>query len=214
MTCGRVVFVLFCFVHADVCYAQHDLKSEIEALFGNGDWERALLILQRVPEQQMDAAHKELLAMALLYTSSRLDAATNYEEAKLRYTELTNAGASVRFLVTRSGDFHKPDVHPNLTKGIPGHLIVSKTSVQFVPQEGFKAAPETWKSPDVFDCKPNEKFGADSGSFHITVAGPKDIHFRPLHLSTAEADLICLVVPESPPSAPEPKGKKDKNKKK
>jgi hypothetical protein len=190
------------------------LKAQIEPLFANGDWERALLILQQVPEQKMEPAYKELLAMAYLYTSSRLDAAENYDKAKALYSELANAGGNVRFYVSRSHESHKPDVDLHLVHAIPGQLIVSKTSVQFVPQEGMGTTTETWNTQDIAGCKPNDGFGSDSGSFHISTAGNKDVHLRPLHLSTEEADLICQLVPKTTTNATtQTDNKKDKSKK-
>lgn len=197
---------------AGVSWAQQSIRTQIEPLFAAGDWERALLVLQQVPEQNADGVHKELLAMAYLYTSSKLDGAENYEKAKSLYSQLAAAGAYVRFYVSRARDSHKPTQDPYLVQAVPGQLVASKTNVQFVPEEGMRANAETWKSEEIGSCTPNDKFGVDSNSFHISLSSAKEVNFRPLHLSREEADLICELIPKAPqgtaPVDTKQKGKK------
>src|SRR3954463_12619763 len=134
--------------------ATEDIKAQIENLFSIGDWDRALLILQQVPQQQLDSSGKELLAMAYLYTSSRLDAADNYDKASALYTELVNAGGQARFFAgeNRNG---KPEVDPYLVEATPGQLVVTKAGVQFIPAQGLKVGPESWSAQEIAACGPN-----------------------------------------------------------
>jgi hypothetical protein len=189
------------------------VPDDVERLFQRGDWDRALLKLQLVPDRHGDPAIRELLAMAYLYTSSRLDSAENAMKAKELASQLVNEGKRARFYVSKARNIKPNQIH--LVEATPGELIITKAGVEFMPQKGLTTAPQTWKSQEISECEPNTAFGQETGSFHLT-AGGNSVHFRPLHFSATEAELICQLVPKVAASAPAvskpAEGKKDEGK--
>ena len=132
--------------------------------------------------------------MAYLYTSSRLDSAQNAVLAKELATQLVNEDKRARFYVSKARNAKANQIH--LVEAIPGELIVTRGGVEFIPQPGLTTKPESWKSPAIAGCTRSASFGSDSATFQLTLAGGNSVHFRPLHFSATESDLICQLVPK------------------
>lgn len=177
-----------------------DLAAEVQAFLASGAWSRALALLEQSPESQKDTNLKEMLAMAYLYTASNLDSMGNLEKAKLQMKQLVDQGGRARFLVSLARDKKK---EAYLVEATPGELVVTREYVSFEARVGMAQKPVRWEKKDISECALNPKYGKDSNSFHLTVTQGRDKieqHFRPLHFSADESNLVCSLIglPQAP----------------
>ena len=178
-----------------------DLSGEIQTLFANGAWKRAISTLEKAPDGQNDPTLKELLAMAYLYSASDIDTASNLGKARTLMKQSVDSGGRARFLVSLGKD-KKKEAH--LLDAVPGELVVTSGYVEFQAQAGSAQAPQRWEKKDISECAMNSKYGKTSNSFHLTVGRDRDKaeqNFRPWHFSADEANLVCsLVGVQAPPA--------------
>ena len=170
------------------------LKTEVQALFANGVWDRALSLLEQAPDAQTDPEMRELLATAYLYTASRLDSMGNLAKAQELMKQIVDQGGKARFYASLGHD-KKREIH--LVEATPGMLTVTGGYVEFQPQDGSSAAPQRWEKASITECALNPKYGKGSNSFHLTTEKDKDkteLYFRPLHFSAEESNLICSLI--------------------
>src|SRR4051794_30009875 len=104
-TARRIYYVprysLFCLllVGSAVCTGQPKpadaaLENEVRLLFATGVWDRAVALLEKTPTAKTDPAQRELLAMAFLYSASRVDSFANLDKAKALMKEIVNQGGA------------------------------------------------------------------------------------------------------------------------
>jgi hypothetical protein len=184
-------------------------ESEIRALGMSGGWDRALTQLKAIKDVQSDIKALELLGMAYLYTSNRLDSAGNLEQARKTISEVSGKGGSVRFIVSKSRDKRRENY---LVEATPGELAIGKGNAVFTPFDGSPS--ETIPLLEIGECSLSSSYGSDSGSFLVKRKG-SEMYFRPLHFSKTESELICgRLRPSGSSSQPSPLEESQKDGKK
>jgi hypothetical protein len=174
-----------------------NIASEVRALFAVGAWDQAVNILEQAPNALTDPSTRELLAMAYLYTSSRLDSTENLGKAATLTRQIIESGGKAHFFVSEGRDKNKDN---HLVEAIPGELTVTGSYVEFQAQDGSASQTQRWDKKDITECAPNPKYGKSSNSFHLIV-GRNELDFRPLHFSAEESNLICSLIGAAQPPA-------------
>jgi hypothetical protein len=158
-------------------------------------------LLEKAPDAKTDPALRGLLAMAYLYSSSRIDNRGNLAKAEEQMKLIVSSGGELRFLVSLSRD-EKREKH--LVESTPGELVITTGSVEFQPHPETKAPVKKWEKATLTECAANPKYGTSSHSFHLNATIGKDkteTFFRPWHNSTEEIGLICSFIGIQPVSS-------------
>ena len=180
--------------------AAADLAEEMQILFANGAWKRAIATLEKTPNVQSDPALKELLGTVYLYSASDIDSTGNLDKARKLMKESVDSGQKARFLVSLGKDKRK---EANLLDAVPGELVVTSAYVEFQPKAGSAQSAQRWEKKDITECALNQKYGKTSNSFHLTVTVGREKpeqNFRPWHFSADEANLVCSLIGVQPPA--------------
>lgn len=171
-----------------------DVAADVRAMFASGEWRRALVTLEAVPNVQSDAALRELLAMAYLYNASDLDSLGYMDKARTLMKQIVDQGGKARFFVSLGRDKKR---EANLLDSTPGELVITSGYVEFEAQNGKASKPQRWEKKDITECAMNTRYGKSSNSFHLIVGPDRDRseqNFRPWHFSTNESNLICSLI--------------------
>ena len=158
--------------------------------FGTGDYDKAVPVLERaLASNPADLQDLSLLGMAYLYSSSRLDLASNLDKAQKTMDKVIADGGEAVFLVGKADD-PKKGLSIHVVKVIQGELRFRKDSVSFVPIRSGSGAVGPFTGADIKECGLNRGYGKDSNSFHFKVQ-KETITFRPFHFSKDESELAC-----------------------
>jgi hypothetical protein len=159
-------------------------------LFGNGDYDKAVPALEKGVEENPDnVVLLNLLAMAYLYSSSRVDSMANYAKVQPTMEKVIERGGEVTFLVGKTEDKLKVKF---VVKAVMGELHMGRESLSFVPSRGNSETVGPLSKSDLRECGLNKGYGKDSNTFHIKTS-KGELDFRPLHFSKDEANLVCSV---------------------
>jgi hypothetical protein len=167
--------------------------KQAKELFESGDYDKAVPILEgAIATAPDDETNAQMLAMAYLYSSSRVDMSANFPKAQTAMTNLIERGWEAVFLVSRANDPMK-NANIHVVNAIPGELRIRKGSLRFVPGRGTVGAVAQVDGSSIKECGLNRSYGRDSNSFHLKVL-KDNITFRPKHFSKDEADLVCSLI--------------------
>lgn len=194
------IFVALCGI-LSAADESSNIASEVRALFAVGAWDQALNILEQAPNAQTDRSTRELLAMAYLYTASRLDSTENLGKAGALTKQIIESGGMARFFVSEGRDKKKDNY---LVEATPGELTVTGSYVEFQAQDGSGSQVQHWDKKEITECALNLKYGKSSNSFHLIVSR-NELDFRPLHFSAEESNLICSLIGAAQPPAAQKK---------
>jgi tetratricopeptide (TPR) repeat protein len=169
-----------------------EAEATAKDLFAAGDYDKAVPVLENaLAANPGDLGDASLLAMAYLYSSSRLDQTSNLDRAKAAMDKVIADGGEAVFLVGRGDDPMKfAAVH--MLKVIQGELRIGKDSITFVPSRSATGGVGPLTAADIKECGLNRTYGSDSAAFHLKLQKAV-LNFRPLHFSRDESDLVCAL---------------------
>lgn len=168
-----------------------DTEKAARELFSIGDYDKAVPLLEVAStEEPNDPVLLSLLGSAYLYSSSRIDSASNFVRAQPTMENAIDHGGEALFFVGLASDRFKEQY---VTKAISGELKVGKASLSFTPLRGGSEGTGDIAKGDIKECGLNRKYGKDSNTFHVRTTRT-ELDFRPLHFSKDEADLVCALV--------------------
>jgi len=169
-----------------------EAERAAKELFAAGDYDKAVPILQRVlASDPHDLKDSSLLGMAYLYSSSKIDLASNLPRAQEAIDKVIADGGEAVFLVGR-GDDPLKSLAVHMVKVIQGELRMKKGSVSFVPSRSLAGGVGPIEAGDLKECGLNRSYGKDSNAFHFKLRR-ETINFRPLHFSRDESDMVCAL---------------------
>jgi len=164
-------------------------ESAARDLFINGDYEKAVPILERASaDDPRDLRLQNVLGMAYLYSSSRIDSRANFARVQPTMEKVIDGGGSATFIVGRALDRLKVT---SVMKTVTGELAISKESLTFTPTHGSGETVGPLAKDELKECGLNRGYGKDSNTFHIKTTSHGELDFRPLHFSKDEASVVC-----------------------
>lgn len=170
-----------------------DAERAAREFFNAGDYARAIPLLEKATaDYPSDLQDLSLLAMAYLYSSSRLDMTGNVKKALETNTKVMELGGEAAFLVGR-GDDPLKSMSPHVVKAIYGELKITKESIRFTPSWRSNGTVGPLSRTEIKECGLNKSYGRDSNTFHIKTSN-ETINFRPLHFSQDESQMVCSLL--------------------
>ncbi len=158
--------------------------------FTNGDYDKAVPLLEKATnDDPHDLRLLNVLGMAYLYSSSRIDSSSNFDHVQPIMQKVIDGGGTATFIVGRAQDKLKMK---SVLKAVTGELALTKDTMTFTPTHGTGETLGPWSKDELKECGLNRGYGKDSNTFHIKV-GHSEIDFRPLHFSKNEAIVVCTL---------------------
>jgi hypothetical protein len=166
-------------------------ESTARDLFVNGDYDKAVPMLERAAaEDPTDLRLLNVLGMAYLYSSSRIDSRANFTRVQPTMEKVIDGGGTATFLAARAMDRLKTKY---IVKAISGELALTKGSLKFTPTHGDGETVGPLSKDEIKECGLNHSYGKDSNAFHIKTTSQGELQFRPLHFSKEEATVVCTL---------------------
>ncbi len=173
--------------------SSENAESAARDLFINGDYDKAVPLLERaVAQDPKDLRLLNVLGMAYLYSSSRIDSRANFAHVQPTMEKVIEGGGTATFMVGRAMDGRLMKVK-SVLKAVTGELAINKSTMTFTPSHGDSDAVGPVSKDEIKECGLNRTYGKDSNTFHIKTASNGDLDFRPLHFSKDEATVVCTL---------------------